>query len=201
MGQQRTERKRAEKAERREAKAAKKADNVVEQKKRRMGNGVLALMIFGVIAVMFAAVWGYNYSQKEASIQSYLKNNGGADVYENMTVGEDSTLSVTAKKNAMTITMDIESDEDGEQAEYYKGEDGSNYMKYIAAYYLGTIKPNVRGLSASADVVVNIAGKELTRVSITNSDVEGVLEENGTSLEDLQKDTAASSAATTTETE
>lgn len=199
MGQQRTERKRAEKAERREAKATKKAENVVVEKKRRMGNGVLALMIFGVIAVMFAAVWGYNYSQKEASIQSYLKNNGGAKVYENIAVGEGSTLSVKAKKNAMTISMDIESDEDGEQAEYYKGDEGSKYMKYIAAYYLGTIKPNVRGFSASADVVVNIAGKEVTRVSITNSDVEDILEENGTSLEDLQKQSASGASTTTAE--
>ena len=71
MGQARTERKRAEKAANREAKLAKKEAHVVEDKKRRLGNGWLALMIFGVVALMFAFVWGYNYFSKAASIETY----------------------------------------------------------------------------------------------------------------------------------
>lgn len=181
----RTDRNRAEKAARREAKASRKEAKVVEEKKRRMGNGMLALLIFGVIALMFLFVLGYNYSQKEASIESYLANNGGSETYSNMQLSETQSMSITAEKNKMTVLFDCKSKDD---AKAYKGEDGAKQLKFMASYYLGTIKPEVRGFSASAHCVVKLNGKEYTTADVKWSEVEDILEENGIALEDLHHD-------------
>ena len=190
MGQQRTERKRAEKAANREAKAARKEVHVVEDKKRRMGNGLLALMIFGVVALMFAVTWGYNYSQKEASIESYIANHGGEEAYSNIMISEQETLSVTAEKNDMKVVLEVKTDDASEQEEYFKGDEGNNWMQYIGAYYLATMKPTCRGVSASANCVANINDKEAANVTVNWSDVDGILEKYGTSVDQIQEQMA-----------
>ena len=186
MGQTRTERKRAEKAANREAKANKKQVAVVEEKKKRMGNGLLALMIFGVVAAMFVIAWGYNYAQKEASIEAYITNHGGEDTYSNMVLSDEQTMSVTAEGNDMTIALDVDCPGGGdEDVEYYKGDEGQKYLKYINAYYLGSMKPSCRGASASAKLVVKVNGEKATTVETSWSEVEDILEENGIQLEDI----------------
>ncbi len=181
----RTDRTRAEKAARRAAKASRKEAHIVEDKKRRMGNGLLALMIFGVVALMFIFVWGYNYAQKEASIESYIANNGGEETYSSMMLSETATMSVTAEKNDMTVLVETTSED---EAKTYKSEDGEKQLKFMAAYYLGMIKPDVRGMSASAHCVVKLNDKEYTTADVNWSDVEDILEENGIHLEDLHHD-------------
>lgn len=191
MGQQRTERKRAEKAANRAAKAAKKEVHVVEDKKRRMGNGLLALLIFGVVALMFAVTWGYNYSQKEASLESYIANHGGEAEYSNIMLSEEQTMSVTAEKNNMKIVLDVNCPGGGdEDVEYYKSDEGVDWMKYVGAYYLATMKPVCRGVSANAAVVVNVNGEEATSVDVSWSDVEDILDKNGTSVESIRNQVA-----------
>lgn len=190
MGQQRTERKRAEKAANREAKAARKEVHVVEDKKKRISNGVLALLIFGIFALMFVGVWGYNYSQKEASIETYIANHGGEDTYSNMMIGEGQTLSVTAKKNDMKVVFDVKTDDAAEQEKYFKGDEGSDWMKYIGAYYLATTKPTCRGMSASANCVAKINDKKVADVEVSWSDVDGILEKYDTSVDQIQEQLA-----------
>ena len=196
MGQQRTERKRAEKVARREAKANRKEAHVVEEKKRRIGNGALAIMIFGVVALMFGFVWGYNYYQKEASIETYIENHGGEDVYSNIMISDEQTLSVTAEKNDLSIVMDINGDDAEEDAEYYESDEGVEQLQYIAAYYLGSMKPSCRGLSASAKVVINLNDEELTTVDVKWSEVEDILAKYDMTVDDLQTETETTTTTT-----
>ena len=72
---------REKKRVRREAKAARKAPNLIEEKKSRPNNALIALMIFGVLVGMFAFVLGYNYFSKPATIAKYIEENGGEEVY------------------------------------------------------------------------------------------------------------------------
>ena len=64
-----TEAKRQKKADRRDAKAARKEANKVEEKKSRPNNIILAIMIFGVLIIMFAFAGGYNYFSKPANVE------------------------------------------------------------------------------------------------------------------------------------
>lgn len=181
MAKERTDRKRAEKAARREAKAARKEANVVEKKKSKISNGILAIIIFGVLIAMFAFVWGYNYFSKEASIESYLKNNGGEETYGSIELDENRTASITADGNDMTIEIAVKNKGNAvkEQTKYYKGEEGKSELEYIGAYFLNTIKPNVRGFSAKANCVVKVGKKKVADVEVKYKDVEDILEKYG----------------------
>lgn len=200
MGQARTERKRAEKAERRESKAAKKQASIVEEKKRKLGNGVLAIMIFGIIAVMFASVWAYNYSQKEASVESFIANNGGKEAYGNMLIDENTMASVTADKNNMKVVLNTSSKD---AKKHYNTKDGEKELKYIGSYLLGTIKPNVRGFSASVKCTVKYNDKKVKAVKLKWSEAKDVLEDAGIELDDIAQtsQSAAAEEEQTTETE
>lgn len=201
MGQQRTERKRAEKAANREAKAARKEVHVVEDKKKRMGNGLLALLIFGVVALMFAVAWGYNYFSKEASIEAYINNHGGAEAYSNIAIGEGQTLSVTAEKNNLNVVLDMTNENADEQKKYFESEEGAGWMKYIGAYYLATMKPTCRGMSATANIAANVNDKQVASSEVKWADVDEILEPYGTSVEQIQKQMTETAAQTTTETD
>lgn len=181
--------KRARKAERREAKASRKAANIVEEKRNRPNNLLLAILIFGVLIGMFAFVKGYNYYKLEPSIQSYIKNNGGKDTYGSMMVDEHTTAAVTAKKNNMNIVLSCEPHE-GEEKEYtdfYKGDDGTDQMKYIGAYMLTTIKPECRGFSANVKVTAKVAGEEANKVSMTYNEAKKYLEEQEKKAQEEQE--------------
>lgn len=181
----RKDRNRAEKAARRKIKAARKEAQIVEEKKSHMSNGILAILIFGVITLMFVSVWGIQYFQKDASIEAYIEANGGKEAYSGIQLGEEQTMSITAEKNKMQVLMDVKCDDGKEDEEYYKSEDGQNQMKFMAAYYLGTIKPHVRGGSVKADCIVNVNDKEVLNTEVKWKDVEEILEKNGVNLEDL----------------
>lgn len=172
--------KRAKKAERRDAKASRKAANIVEEKRNRPNNLLLGILIFGVLIGMFAFVKGYNYYKLEPSIQSYIKNNGGKEAYGSMMVDEHTTAAVTAKKNNMKIALTCEPDSEDEVKEftdYYKGDDGTDQLKYIGAYMLTTMKPECRGLSANVDVNVKVKGEEVNKVSMTYNEAKKYLKE------------------------
>lgn len=181
--------KRARKAERREAKASRKAANIVEEKRNRPNNLLLAILIFGVLIGMFVFVKGYNYYKLEPSIQSYIKNNGGKDTYGSMMVDEHTTAAVTAKKNNMKIVLTCEPGE-GEEKEFvdfYKGDDGTDQLKYIGAYMLTTMKPECRGFSANVNVKVDVAGEEVNKVSMTYNEAKKYLEEQEKKAQEEQE--------------
>lgn len=168
------------KRERREAKAARKAANMVEEKKNRPNNILLAVLIFGVLVGMFAFVAGYNYFSKPASIEKYIEETGGADAYGNLQMDEYTTASVTAKGNTMNIDMTAETED--EEAiktikESYGGDDGKEQMEDLAAYFLTSMKPQVRGFGADANVKMTLNGEELNSIKMTYSEAKKHLKE------------------------
>ena len=188
--------KRLKKKERREAKAARKAANEMVEKQKRPSNLLLAILIFGVIIAMFAFIWGYNYFSKEASIQTYIENNGGEDSYSNIAMDAESVMSVTAEGNDMNITIDVTCEHGDEDKEFYTGDEGQAYLKYIAAYYLLDIKPQTRAFSAKADVVVNLNEEEITTVTLKYSEAEEAQEAY---IEMIQSETEESEETEETE--
>lgn len=168
------------KRERREAKAARKAANMIEEKKSRPNNLFLGVLIFGVLVGMFAFVAGYNYFSKPASIEKYIEEAGGADAYGNLQMDEYTTASVTAKGNTMNIDMTAETED--EEAiktikESYGGDDGKEQMEDLAAYFLTSMKPQVRGFGADANVKMTLNGEELNSIKMTYSEAKKHLKE------------------------
>ena len=191
------------KRERREAKAARKAANMVEEKKNRPNNIFLAVLIFGVLVGMFAFVAGYNYFSKPASIEKYIEEAGGADAYGNLQMDEYTTASVTAKGNTMTIDMTAETED--EEAiktikESYGGDDGKEQMEDLAAYFLTSMKPQVRGFGADANVKMTLNGEELNSIKITYSEATKHLKEaEEEAEEEAETEADADDAAAETE--
>lgn len=172
-----TENNRRKKAERREAKAARKEANKVEEKKRRPNNGILALMIFGVIAVMFAAIWGYNYYQKAESIEAYMEEYGMAEVYKNFMVDEYTTCSVKAEGNTVKVVLKVAEDAPEDAVNNYKGEDGEKNLKDIGAYFLTSFKPEVRGIGGEARVLAKQGDEKLSYVKMSYRDAKKYVKE------------------------
>lgn len=191
------------KRERREAKAARKAANMVEEKKSRPNNLFLGVLIFGVLVGMFAFVAGYNYFSKPASIEKYIEEAGGADAYGNLQMDEYTTASVTAKGNTMNIDMTAETED--EEAiktikESYGGDDGKEQMEDLAAYFLTSMKPQVRGFGADANVKMTLNGEELNSIKMTYSEAKKHLKEaEEEAEEEAETEADADDAAAETE--
>ena len=143
---------RQKKADRRDAKAARKEANKVEEKKTRPNNALLAILIFGVIFIMFAVVGGYNYFSKPANIEKYMKDNGTLDMYKDVPISEHSTLKVDADGNTVKIWVNIDEDAPKEELEQYKGDEGTETLKNMGAYFLVSSKPETRALSGKVKV-------------------------------------------------
>ena len=162
-----TENNRKKKAERREAKAARKEANRVEEKKRTPNNKLIALLIFGVIFVMFAAIWGYNYYQKAESIEAYMEDTGMAEIYGSFMVDEYTTAKVKAEGNTIKIVLKVAEDAPEDVVNEYKGEDGEKNLKDIGAYFLTAFKPEVRGFGGEVRVVAKQGDERLGYVKMT----------------------------------
>lgn len=165
-----TEANRQKKAERREAKAARKEANKAEEKKTRPNNIVLAVMIFGVLIIMFAAAGGYNYFSKPATIEKYMKDNGIDEMYNDIAYSEHTTMTLSAEKNNINIEFKIDKDADDEELEHFKGDDGTKTLKNIGAYFLTSMKPQTRALSANVKVEAKQGDETVNDVSMTYSE-------------------------------
>lgn len=143
----------------------------------RPNNKLIALLIFGSIAIMFIGVWGYNYSQLSPSIEKYIEDNGGAETFSGMEMDDNSTLSITAKKNAITIDCDVTSDDAENAKAEYEGESAEKNMKYMAAYYLISMKTNCRGLSSSVKYNVNLNGKTIKSIEMSHHEAKKFLDD------------------------
>ena len=93
---------------------------------------------------------------------------------------EYTTASVTAKGNTMNIDMTAETED--EEAiktikESYGGDDGKEQMEDLAAYFLTSMKPQVRGFGADANVKMTLNGEELNSIKMTYSEAKKHLKE------------------------
>ena len=165
-----TEANRQKKAERREAKAARKEANREEDKKSRPNNIVLAIMIFGILIIMFAFAGGYNYFSKPATIEKYMEDNGIAEMYTDIPVTEHATMKMRAEKNTIKIWVDIDEDAPDSEAEQYKGEDGAKTLKNMGAYFLTSMKPQTRALSAKVKVKAKQGDEDVNYVKMSYSE-------------------------------
>ena len=168
------------KKEAREAKAARKAANMVEEKKSRPNNILLAALIFGVLIAMFAVSFGYNYFQKPASIAEYIEDNGGAEVYDNIMIDNYTVAKVTAEGNS--LTMDMTAEIDDEEAisylkETYGGDEGKEYLEEIAASTLTGMKSGTRGSGGDVTVKMTLNKEELNTVTMTYSEAKKKIKE------------------------
>ena len=162
-----TEANRKKKAERREAKAARKEANKVEEKKRRPNNGVLAILIFGVLIGMFVFVGAYNHFSKPANIEKYMEENSMADMYTDAPVDEYTTVTMKADKNTLKIWLKIAEDAPEETVAQYKGEDGTKMLKQWGAYYLTSFRPMARGTGAEVKVKAKQGDESVNYVKMT----------------------------------
>mgnify|MGYP007070088114 FL=1 len=147
-----TEAKRQKKAERRDAKAARKEANRAEEKKSRPSNIILAILIFGVLVGMFAFVGGYNYFSKPATIEKYVADNGIDEMYNDLQVSEYTTMKVRAEKNTLKIWLNIDEEAPEDEVALYQGDDGTETLKNMGAYFLTSIKPETRAFSGTVKV-------------------------------------------------
>ncbi len=172
--------KRIKKTQRREAKAARKEANKIEEKRTTPNNGLIALLIFGVVVGMFAFVLGYNFFSKPATIEKFLEKNGGEEVYGSMQIDEVTTAAVTAKGNSMNVVMTIDGSDEtitGVAKEFYSGENGEKELKNYAAYFITSVKPQTRAFSADIKATVKVGDEELKTVEMTYKEAKKYLED------------------------
>lgn len=193
-----TEAKRQMKADRREAKAARKEANRVEDKKTRPNNILLAILIFGVVIVMFAVSAGYNYFSKPASIEKYMKDNGIIDMYNNAPISEHSTMKLGADGNTVKIVINIDEDASKEEVEQYKGEDGTDTLKDMGAYFLTSMKPETRGFGGEVKIKVAQGDETINFVKMSYSEAKDYVKE---AQEEAEKEAEEADADADAETE
>lgn len=158
-----------------------KKDNHISKtnKQSRPNNGLIALLIFGTMAVMFAFIWGYKYFQLTPSIEKYMENMGGEAMFGNMEIDDNTVMSISADGNKMTIVTNVTADDVKAAKAKYTGDEATESMETLAAYYLYSMKNNCRGLTASAKYTVNINKKEVNSVTVSYRKAKKILKDGG----------------------
>ncbi len=172
-----TQNKRRKKAERREAKAARKAANKSKDKKTRPSNLVIFILIFGVLIAMFAFVSGYNYFSKPESIEKYIENNGGAELYQNLMFDEYTKASIKADGNTVRMILTLTEDAPEDLVESYKGDEGKKQADELGAYFLTSMKPEVRGFSAEVRISVRHDDKRLIYSKLSYKEAKKIIKD------------------------
>lgn len=181
----RKERNRAEKSALREAKENRKIAYTDEQNRARLSNAVLAIIIFGVIFLMFASVWGYNYFKKDSSIESYLTLNGGFAAYQNIELDDTRKVALSADGNKLYVVIKDSSKDKEARVKYYGTDKGKEEMNFVASYFLAIIRPDVRGFSASAICSASVGGENAGEVEVNFKQVDDILKTRGMTADDL----------------
>ena len=183
-----TEANRQKKAERREAKAARKEANKAEDKKSRPNNIVLAVMIFGVLIIMFAFAGGYNYFSKPATIEKYVTDNGVDQMYDDIAVSAHTTMKLRAEKNTLKIWLNIDEDAPQDEIDLYKGEDGTKTLKNMGAYFLTSMKPATRALSGKVKIKVKQGDESVNYIKMSYSEAKKYIKEAQKEAEEETED-------------
>ncbi len=189
-----TEAKRQKKAERRDAKAARKEANREEDKKSRPNNILLAVMIFGVLIIMFAFAGGYNYFSKPATIEKYVKDNGVDQMYNDAPISDHTTMKLRAEKNTIKIWLNADENASEDELKQYKGEEGTETLKNMGAYFLTSIKPQTRAFGGEVKIKVKQGDESINYVKMSYSDAKKFIKEMEKKAEEESDDAADADA-------
>ena len=180
------------KKEAREAKAARKAANMVEEKKSRPNNILLAVLIFGILIGMFAFIGGYNYFQKSASIEKYIEENNMDEMYGDFAYDDNTQVKMKAEGNTVKVVLRVAEGAPKEAVERFEGEEGTKKLKDIGAYFLTTFKPETRGFGGTVKVAAKQGDKTINYVKMSYREakkfVKDLLEESQAETENAGGD-------------
>lgn len=197
-----TEAKRQKKADRRDAKAARKEANKVEEKKSRPNNIVLAVMIFGVLIIMFAFAGGYNYFSKPATIEKYMKDNSIDQMYSSVPVSEHTTMKMRGDKNTIKVWLNVDADAPEEELKQYQGDEGTETLKNMGAYFLTSMKPETRAFGGTVKIKVKQGDETVNYVKMSYSEAKKFIKEaEKKAKEEAEKAETESDAGAEAETE
>lgn len=155
---------------------------------KRPSNLLIFLLIFGIIFVFFAGIFGYRYFSKPATIQKFLKEN--KETYKDFYYTESTLVKFSAKKNSLLMTLTVEAEDEyvKEAEEFYKSDDGKDQFKYMAAAYLTEIKPQTRALSADVTITVSLNEKEMINETMTYKEAKDFMKEMVKKYEESEKE-------------
>ena len=191
-----TEAKRQKKAERRDAKAARKEANKAEDRKSRPNNILLAILIFGVVIVMFAFSGVYNYFSKPASIEKYMDANGITEMYNNAPVSEHTTMTMKADGNTLKIWIKADEEATDEELAQYEGEEGKESLENMGAYFLTSMKPEVRGFGATCKIKVQKGDETINYVEMSYGEAKDIVKEAEEKAQEEAEENADADAET-----
>ena len=161
------------------ARAAEKKRIHSKDKQKGPNNLLIALLIFGTLAIMFAVVFGINQSKLTKNIETYMSDMGGEALFGHMEIDDETSMAITAKGNKMTITVDCKTDNEKKAIKKYEDKDQIDSMEQSAAYYLYMMKSGCRGLSASVDYIVNVNKKEVQSIHLSYGKAKRLLKKSG----------------------
>ena len=191
-----TEAKRQKKAERRDAKAARKEANKAEDRKSRPNNILLAILIFGVVIVMFSFSGVYNYFSKPASIEKYMDANGITEMYNNAPVSEHTTMTMKADGNTLKIWIKADEEATDEELAQYEGEEGKESLENMGAYFLTSMKPEVRGFGATCKIKVQKGDETINYVEMSYGEAKDIVKEAEEKAQEEAEENADADAET-----
>ncbi len=163
------------------AKKTEKRSRYDDHKNQNKGpnNLLIALLIFGTLALMFGVVWGINYSKLTKNIETYMEDMGGEDLFGDMEMDSETRMSVTAKGNKMEMTTKVTTDDAKAAKKQYTSKAGVKETESAAAYYLYMMKSGCRGLTASIDYKVLVNKKEVQSGHISYHKAKRILKKAG----------------------
>ena len=138
---------------------------------------MLAVMIFGVLIIMFAFAGGYNYFSKPATIEKYVTDNGVDQMYDDIAVSAHTTMKLRAEKNTLKIWLNIDEDAPQDEIDLYKGEDGTKTLKNMGAYFLTSMKPATRALSGKVKIKARQGDESVNYVKMSYSEAKRDIKE------------------------
>ena len=173
---------------------------------KRQKKAERALLIFGVLIIMFAFAGGYNYFSKPATIEKYMTDNGIDQMYSGVPVTEHTTMTLKADKNTVKIWLNIAEDAPDSELEQYKGEDGTKTLKNMGAYFLTSMKPQTRALSGTVKIKAKQGDETVNYVKMSYSEAKKFAKEAQKEAEegidtDAEEDADADADAEAPETE
>ena len=147
-------------------------------------------MIFGVLIIMFAFAGGYNYFNKPANIEKYMKDSGILDMYKELPLSEHTTMKLAADGNTIKIWINMDEDTPEEEVDLYKGEEGTKTLKNMGSYFLTSTKPETRALSGTVKIKAKKGDEKVNYIEMSYREAKKFQKEMEKEAEEAAEDDA-----------